>query len=200
MFLHRLRSLAMRFVPVLLVSTTMFATITLAACNSSQDHPAEPTAASSASAPQDTKTAATTDQFKAQVALHGTPTVSADGKFIVVTVDLSNDGYATLASTGLNPVNLGAHSIDAKGNVVRNDLARGALPDPIAPNNHALVSINLPVDKTVGYSAHILPVQENVGWFDKWGTKPLTVGPFNACSDNVQDKVCDASGKALPSQ
>jgi len=190
----------MRFALVLLVSATMFATITLAACNSSQDQPAEPTTASSASAIQDTKKVDSTDQFKAQVALHGTPTVSADGKFIVVTVDLSNDGSATWVSTGLNPINLGAHSVDAKGGMVNNDLARAALPDPIAPNNHALVSINLPMDKIIGYSAQILPVQENVGWFDKWGTKPLTVGPFNTCSDNVQGKVCDANGETLPSQ
>jgi hypothetical protein len=190
----------MRFITILFMSTTMLAIITLSACSSPQDQHAEPTTTGSESVTQDMSTAVATDQFEAQVALHGTPTVSADGKSIVITVDLSNDGSVILESKGINPINLGAHSIDANGNVISNDLARAALPSPIAPKNHALVSINLPVDKTVGYSAQILPVQENVGWFDKWGTKPLVVGPVNACSGSTQAKVCDVSGKALPSQ
>lgn len=181
------------------LGAVLLATITLSACNSSQDKHGGLAATGSKSAAQDANVASA-NQFKASVALHGTPVVSADGKSIVVTVDLGNDGSAILETKGINPINLGAHSIDAKGNVINNDLARAAMPSPIAPRNHALVSINLPLDKTIGYSAEILPVQENVSWFDKWGTKPLVVGPFNACSGGMQAKVCDANGNALLGQ
>ncbi|MFI5071362.1 MAG: hypothetical protein ACHP8A_10785 [Terriglobales bacterium] len=187
----------MRFASVSLTSATMFVALTLVACNSS---PNQSAVSSSMPTIHDAKAPLPSDQFKVRMVLQGSPVISVDGKFIVVTVDLSNDGSAILETKGINPINLGAHSINADGSLVNNDLARGALPAPIAPNSHAFVSINLPVDKTIGYSAQILPVQENVGWFDEWGTKPLVVGPFNVCSAVARNKICDASGKALLSQ
>lgn len=190
----------MRITTILSLSIAVFASITLSACSSSQDQHVEPAATNPGSVSQGVNAAASTNQLRAQVALHGAPVISADGKFIVVTVDLSNDGSALLETKGINPINLGAHLIDASGKVINNDLARAALPSPIASKNNSLVSINLPADKTLGYSAQILPVQENVGWFDKWGTKPLVVGPFNACGTKAQGEICDASGKALLSQ
>ncbi|NMW22894.1 hypothetical protein HFP05_00280 [Rhodanobacter denitrificans] len=187
----------MRTTKILSLSVTVFATIALSACNSSQDQHGEPATANSGSVAQGTDAAVSASQFSAQLALHGVPAVSTDGKFIVVTVDLSNNGSAVMETKGFNPINLGAHSIDADGKVISNDLARAALPSPIAPKNHALISISLPTDKTLGYSAQILPVRENVGWFDEWGTKPLVVGPFTACGTKAQGQICDASGKAL---
>lgn len=190
----------MRVTKTLFLSVTVFAIIALSACNSSQDQHVDHATASSGSVAQGADAAVSASQFSAQLALHGAPVVSTDGKFIVVTVDLSNNGSAVMETKGLNPINLGAHSIDVNGKVISNDLARAALPSPIAPKNHALISISLPADRTLGYRAQILPVRENVGWFDEWGTRPLVVGPFSACGTKARGEICDASGKALLSQ
>jgi hypothetical protein len=134
------------------------------------------------------------------LALIGQPELMADGKNIVVAMNVTNDGTATFGSaTEPDNVNLGAHAIDAAGKIVVNDLARGRLPQ-IAPGATEEASILLPVGETLGRSVQLLPVQEHVGWFDVWGTKPLVVGPFQNCKDAMTGKVCDASGKALPSQ
>jgi glucose/arabinose dehydrogenase len=173
--------------------------LTLAACSSGQDQAAsqQPAATSTATAaPTATANPLTADQVSVQMTLQGAPTLSADGQSIDVTVTLANHGKVVLSSTGPNPVNLGAHSADANGMVVDNDLARAGLPD-ITPGGQATVTIQLPLDKTLGKSAQILPVQENVAWFDTWGTKPLVVGPFNSCASAATGKVCTADGKPL---
>lgn len=173
----------------------------LAACDSGQDQ-----AASTQPATTDTATAApaapadalTADQVNVQMTLQGAPTLSADGQSIDVAVTLANHGKVVLSSTGPDPVKLGAHSADTAGTVIDNDLARASLPE-LSPGGQATVTIHLPVDKTLGKSAQILPVQENVAWFDTWGTKPLVVGPFNNCASAGAGKVCGADGKPLAS-
>jgi glucose/arabinose dehydrogenase len=173
----------------------------LAACSSGQDQaaPQQPAATgTAAAAPAASANALTADQVNVQMTLQGTPTLSADGQSIDVTVTLANHGTVVLNSTGPNPVTLGAHSADANGTIVDNDLARASLPD-IATGGQATVTIQLPMDKTLGKSAQILPVQENVAWFDTWGTKPLVVGPFNNCASAATGKVCGADGKPLAS-
>ncbi len=181
--------------------------LTLAACSSGQDQavsqqPAATgtaaTAATAPAAPAAPANALTADQVSVQMTLQGAPTLSADGQSIDVAVTLANHGKTVLSSTGPNPVNLGAHSADANGTVIDNDLARAGLPD-IAPGGQATVTIQLPVNKTLGKSAQILPVQENVSWFDAWGTKPLVVGPFNSCATPATSKMCGADGKPLAS-
>lgn len=173
----------------------------LAACSSGQDQaaPQQPAAASTATAaPAASANALTADQVNVQMTPQGAPTLSADGQSIDVTVTLANHGKVVLSSTGPNPVTLGAHSADANGMIIDNDLARANLPD-IASGGQATVTIQLPLDKTLGKSAQILPVQENVAWFDTWGTKPLVVGPFNNCASAATGKVCGADGKPLAS-
>lgn len=142
---------------------------------------------------------AQTGHYHAELALAGSPAVTADGKDVLVTVNVTNDGPAPFGTqaTPTHNVNLGAHAIDATGKVVDNDLARGSMPE-VAPGATVKTTILLPVDKVLGHSASLLPVEEGVGWFDTWGTKPLVVGPFVRCSGNVAGKVCDASGKPLP--
>jgi hypothetical protein len=173
----------------------------LAACSSGQDQaaPQQPAATgTAAAAPAASANALTADQVNVQMTLQGAPTLSADGQSIDVTVTLANHGTVVLNSTGPNPVTLGAHSADANGTIVDNDLARASLPD-IATGGQATVTIQLPMNKTLGKSAQILPVQENVAWFDTWGTKPLVVGPFNNCASAATGKVCGADGKPLAS-
>ena len=135
--------------------------------------------------------------YQASLTLQGEPKISDDGVNIVVTVNVTNTGATAFGSTTTpNNINLAAHSVDASGKVIDQDLARGHLPQ-IAPGTQATATILLPIDKVLNKSAEILPVQENVAWFDKWGSKPLIVGPFNSCSGDNVGKICDASGKPL---
>lgn len=171
--------------------------LTLAGCNSGQDNsPATQPAAAAPQASGSNGAALTADQVNVQVALQGIPTLSADGQWIDVTTNLTNNGKTTLTSTGAHPVHLGAHSTDASGKIINLDLPRANIPD-IAPGSQAVVTIRLPVNQVLGKSAQILPVQEGVAWFDHWGTKPLVVGPFISCTSPTIGKVCDASGKPL---
>ncbi|GAA0889910.1 hypothetical protein [Rhodanobacter soli] len=55
-----------------------------------------------------------------------------------------------------------------------------------------------PADKDAFPYAQILPVQENVAWFDTWGTKALALGPFDNRANAATGKICDANGKPLP--
>lgn len=179
-----------------LTALAVASTLALVACSSGQDNSTANPPAAAGATPAASASPLTADQVNVQMTLQGAPTLSADGQFIDVTVSLANHGKTTLTSTGSNPVNLGAHSADAKGTIVENDLARAAIPDTV-PNSQATVTIQLPVDKIVGNSAQILPVQEGVAWFDTWGTKPLVVGPFNSCASTAMGKVCGADGKPL---
>lgn len=171
----------------------------LTGCSSSQ--PAG--GSESAGATGSPKTPATTTSpqagsYKAKLALVGAPAVTANGKDILVTVQVTNEGKTAFGSVSEpHNVNLGAHAVDASNKKVVNDLARGNLPQ-IAPGATAQASILLPVSQTLGYRAEILPVEEGVAWFDQWGTQPLVVGPFKACANASMGTACDASGKPLP--
>lgn len=134
--------------------------------------------------------------FHAKLALAGPPKLAMDGNNILVSVNVTNDGAGTFGADVVpNQVNLGAHSIDTSGKIVDNDLARGRLPQ-IAPGMTAKATILLPVAATLGHRVALLPVQEGVAWFDKWGTRPVVIGPFRSCSHKATG-VCDASGKPL---
>lgn len=137
--------------------------------------------------------------YQANIALEGHPQTTADGKDIVVTVRVTNTGTGTFGSASQPPVNLGAHSIDSAGKVVNNDVSRGKLP-LVAKGAAVTATIRMPVDQLMGKRAEILPVEEGVAWFDQWSpaTKPLIVGPFQACGNASEDNVCDAAGKPLP--
>lgn len=136
-------------------------------------------------------------RYHAILTLAEPPEMTADGGSISVIVDVTNDGKGTFgSSTTPYVVNLGAHSINSAGDIISYDLARGHLPQ-IAPGTSAKVSILLPVAAMLGHRAELLPVQESVAWFDKWGTNPLIVGPFKACTSPTIGKVCDTSGKPL---
>jgi hypothetical protein len=176
--------------------------LVLGACNSNpgasdQQAPssAQPTAAANTQATPAKGFSA--DQINVALTLQGAPAVSADGQNIAISVNLANAGKVTLTSQGsTNVVHLGAHGVGPDGKVVITDLARASIPD-IAPGAQATVTILLPVAQVLNKSAQILPVQEGIAWFDAWGTKPLTVGPFSNCSDAAADKLCDAAGKPL---
>lgn len=170
----------------------------LVACGSSQpgNTSAETAKTQPAAASASTERAG---HYHAKLALAGPLAVTADGKDVVVSVNVTNDGPAPFGTqaTPVHNVNLGAHSIDVTGKVVDNDLARGSMPEA-APGATVKATILLPMDKVLGYSAELIPVEEGVGWFDQWGTKSLSVGPFKKCSVGQTGPVCDASGNPLP--
>lgn len=175
----------------------LFSALALGACSASQDGTAQQAKSSPTSTPASAPgKALIADQVNVQLTLHGEPVLTTDGLNIAVTVSLANNGKTVLSSSGTMPVNLGAHSVDGSEKIINRDLARASLPN-IAPGSSAYVTILLPVAGTVNESAQILPVQEGVAWFDTWGTKPLTVGPFNSCINAADGKVCSADGKPL---
>jgi hypothetical protein len=172
-------------------------TLALGACSLSQDNAGQQAKPAPLSIHASVAgKALTADQVNVQLSLQSEPVLTANGQSIAVTVNLVNSGKTILSSSGAMPVHLGAHSVDANGKVIDNDLARVSLPD-IAPGTAASVTIQLPLTGTVNKSVQILPVQEGVAWFDTWGTKPLTVGPFSKCSNSADGNVCAASGKPL---
>ncbi|MEO9228663.1 MAG: hypothetical protein ABI216_06920 [Devosia sp.] len=178
-----------------LIAIIIASPVGLTACSSGQqsDNQQSSSASLQSTAPN---ASAIRQHYQATLSLQGEPGISADGKSVVVTVSVANTGTATFGSkTTPNNVNLAAHSVDATGKIIDNDLARGHLPQ-IAPGAQAIASILLPIDKVLNKSAELLPVQEGIGWFDAWGTKSLRVGPFNSCS-NAIEKVCDDAGKPL---
>lgn len=170
-------------------------TFGLAAC--SPDHGTSDQQTTATSGQPATVSSSVEQHYQANLTAQGEPVISADGMNIIVTANVTNTGATAFGSTTTpNNVNLGAHSVDASGKVIDQDLARGHLPQ-IAPGTQAMATILLPVDKVLNKSVALLPVQENVGWFDRWGTKALVVGPFVSCSSDSIGKVCDASGKPL---
>lgn len=139
----------------------------------------------------------TQTRYGAKLALIGQPAIAPGGEAILVKVNVANDGPTTFGSSSEpHNVNLGAHGVDAAGDVVINDLARGLLPQ-IAPGKTAEATILLPLSGLLGRRVELLPVEEDVAWFDQWGTKPLVVGPFKLCANPDIGRVCDASGKPL---
>lgn len=138
----------------------------------------------------------TSADVKVEMQLEGAPVLSVDGKSVKLTVDLLNQGSATLDSSGKYPVNLGVHLLDAAGHNVSNDFARAALDHPLLPGDSETVSFSVPATSLAGHGVAILPVQEKVAWFDKWGVAPLDVGPFRSCTGRP-GKLCDHNGKPL---
>lgn len=179
-----------------LLALSILPAFALAACGSTQQ--GGPSSAPDSAQAEAASSAASGGQYHAEVALVGQAAVTADGKDVKVMVAVTNDGSGTFGSaTGTHGVNLGAHSIDSNGKIVNQDLARGHLPQ-IAPGTTQQVAILLPIAGVFGYRVELLPVDEGVAWFDAWGTKPLIIGPFEACSKSSVGAVCDASGKPLP--
>lgn len=137
-------------------------------------------------------------RFEAKLTLIGTPALAQNRNDIIVTVNVRNVGTSPFGSdTPPHGVNLGAHSINASGVIIDNDLARGHLPQ-IAPSASASATILLPVDELIGKRAEIIPVAEGLGWFDKWGTRPLVLGPFKECENGDTTTICDSVGEPLP--
>ncbi|MGH8292460.1 MAG: hypothetical protein ACRESA_03215 [Gammaproteobacteria bacterium] len=132
-------------------------------------HPGQPSSESSAPSAGSLPASAPTTKaghFHAELALVGQPAVTTDGKDILVAVNVTNDGPTTFGSaTTANNVNLGAHSIDASGKIADSDLARGHLPQ-IASGATQEATILLPATLTLGHRVELLPVQENIAWFD----------------------------------
>jgi YD repeat-containing protein len=122
-------------------------------------------------------------QINVTLTLIGVPTLSADGTTISVTVDIANNGAVTLASTGRDPVHLGARIFTTAGSDAAVSIPRTSIPD-IAPGTHAAVTTTIPATAVIGSGnvIRIVPVQEGVAWFDSWGTTPIEVGPFSACA------------------
>lgn len=170
----------------------------LVACNSAQQQSAPATMADQSNTAAGMSTSLTAEQAKVSLTV-GTPTVTADGKSLVVPVTLTNNGGTTLVSAGKYPVTISGHAIDANGRVVVFDLPRANI-SATPPGGHATTNLMVPVDQIRGRRIQLFPVQEGVAWFDHWGFKPIVIGPFDNCAAPNQDKLCNTGGTALASQ
>lgn len=186
----------MRTVRYTFIAVAVTSALALAACSSGKDDAATSPSATATSASAGISTPLSADQVGVQMALEGSPTLSADGATITATIELTNNGKVVLTSTGTKPVNLGAHSADTNGKIINRDLVHATMPD-VAVGSQAVVTIQFPVDQVLGKTVQVVPVQEGVTWFDDLGVKPLVLGPFSNCANPATGKVCDADGKPL---
>ena len=190
------KEIPMRAVRHTLIAVAVTSTLALAACSSGKDDAATSPSATASSASAGISTPLSADQIGVQMALQGSPALSADGTSVTATVELTNKGKVMLSSAGTKPVNLGAHSADTNGKIINRDLVHAPMPD-IAVGGQAAVTIHFPVDQVLGKTVQIVPVQEGVAWFDNLGVKPLVLGPFSSCASPAVAKVCDANGQPL---
>ena len=192
----------MRKAKASLAAALVLSALTLFGCNNTTDHTASvSSAATSAAASKGATTNGrelTAAQVNVSLSMQGSPLVSVDGKNILATVNVSNNGTTALSSTGKPPVNLAAHGVNVSGKVVQQDLARAQFAHPVPVGGVETVQISLPASALMGESAEIMPVQEGVAWFDTFGTKPVVIGPFKNCDGPDAGKICDESGRPLP--
>ena len=97
------------------------------------------------------------------------PTV-LPGIRVTVPVTVRNDGTATWAAGGSNPVHVAAHLLDASGKTISWDGERAALPSDVAPGASASVSVPVSAPLTAGaYLARVDLVREGIAWFSGLG-------------------------------
>lgn len=136
------------------------------------------------------------DQARSALSMSGDPTFTSDAGTLSIPVELSNLGTVEFTSEGAHPIYLGVQLLSADGKVERKDFVRARIPN-IPAGTQALVNISVPITEINDHSMLILPMQEDVAWFDKFGVKGLTIGPFHTCSNDDHPWICDASGHAL---
>lgn len=169
----------------------------LAACQPSTDNStkvADPaTAPAPSTDPNAINSAIAFDAFKARFKLLSSPKISADGKSIDITLDVTNEGTETIYGTGSMPVNIGVQilgqgdSVTAEGGV--RDFMRTPLP-LLPPGATATVLVHVPSDARLdGRKVRLTLVQENVRWYDDLIPAIADVGPFKYCDG----RFCDTS-------
>jgi hypothetical protein len=135
-------------------------------------------------------------QARSALSMSGDPTFTRDAGTLRIPVELSNLGTVEFTSEGAHPIYLGVQLLSTDGKIEKKDFVRARIPD-IAAGTQALVNISVPITEINDRAMLILPMQEDVAWFDKFGVKGLTIGPFHACSNDNHPWICDASGHAL---
>lgn len=140
----------------------------------------------------------TQDQVGATYQLAGAPVLEQGGQRLVISVLVKNTGSVALASQGDKPVNLGISIVDESGEVVDQDFARAALPEPgIGAGAEAIVVANVPAERVAGKKLRFGLVQEGVAWFTGLGVAPLDYGPLSSCEHDGARTLCGPEGQAL---
>ncbi len=133
----------------------------------------------------------------ARLALSGEPKLSAEGKDLEVSVEVTNTGASALYGVGAMPVNIGVQILGADNSAESADGVRDFVRAPlplITHNGKAVVVAKIPADPRIdGRMLRIALVQEGVGWFADGQNALLEVGPYKVCEGSI----CDAAGNPL---
>ncbi len=123
------------------------------------------------------------DFHLALVAQQGDLQTSADGKFRVLKISVTNAGKQPIKGAGKFPVNLGVQILGNDGTVTGPgavvDFVRAALP-LIQPGATAEVDVNIPANdaRTKERKLRVAAVQEGVHWYTDAGDSPIVIGPL----------------------
>jgi hypothetical protein len=131
------------------------------------------------------------------------PTYDAATDLVSYQVEVTNSGRATLVSAGTMPVNFGVAIWDSNRSLKQSppanqDYARISLPNRLASGKSVVLPVTFEVGPTLGGIVVLDGVQENVGWFNSYGKKVLTLGQFSRCN-GVENTLCLADGTAVTS-
>jgi len=101
---------------------------------------------------------------------------------VSVPVTIRNDGTATWAAGGTNPVHVATHVADQAGKTVLWDGERAVLPSDVAPGASVMASVPVSAPLAAGsYRVRIDLVREGIAWFSGLGVAtadvPLLVNP-----------------------
>lgn len=195
--------------------------LALAACNSQSPPPAAPASeantgtgtpgagapnapatapdAMSAEAPGAINEAIPEADVDVRLALSGVPKYDASRDMLLFDINVTNGGRVAIVSKGTKPIRLGVilagpDGVDkAPG---KRDFKRVNLPE-IAPDGHAVVQAQIPVEPLLGLAVKVDALQERVVWFGPAYGKPvLDVGTFKRCSAEGMT-LCDQAGQAV---
>lgn len=117
-----------------------------------------------------------------------------------VHVEVTNNGNATVASSGPFPVNLGV-VIQAQDGTMGSppadlDFVRVPLPHALAPGQSATVAVAFPVAPTFDGKVVLDGVQEQVSWFNAYGKPVLDLGSYMRC-DAAEGTLCRTDGTVI---
>lgn len=98
------------------------------------------------------------------------------GGRIALPVTLKNDGLATWAAAGPNPLHVAAHVLDGAGQTVSWDGERSSLPADVAPGASVTTTVIVRAPAAPGsYIVKVDLVREGIAWLSSYGVAPATL-------------------------
>lgn len=116
------------------------------------------------------------------------------------TLNVANNGKATIASAGRYPIHVGVVVLGADGSLktppAKQDFVRVRLPYGLEPGQKLDLPVKFKVAPTLGGTVIVDAVQERVAWFRGYKKPVLTLGSFVRCNGN-EKTACLSDGTAI---